>query len=96
MVHKTILVKEDLKKELDKLKIHKKDSYGDVIEKLIKFWNDKTHLTTKANPEETTSEEQSSEDNLKKEDIPSPEEEPKQQDSEVEPPKPEVEHVHNV
>jgi len=33
---KTIAIKEDLKPELDKLKIHKRETYSDVIDRLIK------------------------------------------------------------
>lgn len=36
MVTKQIKINEKLKKRLDKLKIHKRETYGDVIERLIK------------------------------------------------------------
>jgi len=36
MVNKQIKLDEKLKKKLDKLKIHKRETYGDIIERLIK------------------------------------------------------------
>ncbi len=41
MVHKQIKIDEKLKKRLDKLKIHKRETYGDIIERLIENTNKK-------------------------------------------------------
>ena len=39
MVTKQIKIDEKLKKRLDKLKIHKRETYGDVIKRLIENAN---------------------------------------------------------
>ena len=43
MVHKTIVLTQELKTRLDALKVHKRDTYGDIIENLINEHNLKTN-----------------------------------------------------
>ena len=47
MVSKQIMIDEKLKRRLDNLKIHKRETYGDIIERMIENATDK-HYRTKA------------------------------------------------